>query len=100
MKVADDTSKSYSECEWVNNLFSALNTYLWYRVLLQFVLVGPGSEESETFPGRHAAGPSCSLIGRGLGNGRDHQRFHACPRIVALLFAETGIDHVDDAVYR
>lgn len=27
------------------------------------------------------------------------QRLHPCSGIVALLFAEAGVNHVDDAVY-
>ena len=45
-----------------------------------------------------SAGPTCSLAGRGLGDGGDHQRVHANLAVVHLLLGKAGVHHIVDAV--
>ena len=72
--------------------------YLWYGILLELVGKGPLRVQPKARPGLRPTSSPSSLSSLGLTNWSDDQRLNPRARVVGLLLAKPGIDHVADPV--
>ena len=72
--------------------------YLGNRILLQLMRKGPLRVQPKARPGLRPTSSPSSLSSLGLTNWSDDQRLNPRARVVGLLLAKPGIDHVADPV--
>mmetsp|Transcript_15732 Transcript_15732/g.52661 ORF Transcript_15732/g.52661 Transcript_15732/m.52661 type:complete len:620 (+) Transcript_15732:595-2454(+) len=72
--------------------------HLGVSLLLQLLVECLLSVETEALPWPCTSCTTCSLVRACLRDSRDEQGFYSNPGVVHLLFAESGIDHIDDSI--